>query len=66
MGKQDVCLDGLIIPSDAQGIRFEGWHSEHDLDFVPQVAAIEDESVLEEVLGNPEYWRMRAVERDET
>ncbi len=65
VGKQYVCLDGLIIPTDAQGVRFQGWHSEHDLASVPHVAALNDNSVMEDILSNPEYWRTRSIEWDE-
>ena len=62
VGRQYVCLDGLILPTDAGEARFCGWHAEHDLDFVPQVAALDDESVLEDVLANEAYWQSRAIE----
>ena len=62
VGRQYVCLDGLIIPTDAREVRFCGWHAEHDLDFVPQVAALDDYLVVENVLRNEEYWQSRAIE----
>src|SRR4051794_39312237 len=31
VGERYVCLDGLINPADATSVRFEGWHSRHDL-----------------------------------
>jgi hypothetical protein len=65
VGKQYVCLDGLIIPTDASDVRFRGWHSEHELEFVPQVAALDDNSVMENILSSVEYWRTRAIPRDE-
>ena len=34
----------------------EGWHSRHELPFVPQVAALTDPEVVESILSNPEYW----------
>ena len=61
VGKQYVCLDGYIIPTDALGVRFRGWHSEHDLDFVPQIAALDDYFVMENILSSVEYWRARAI-----
>ena len=64
VGKQYVCLDGLFIPTDASEVRFRGWHSEHDLDFVPQVAALDDYFVMEEILSSVEYWQTRAIPRD--
>lgn len=61
IGEQYVCLDGMIIPRNAASVRFDGWHSRHDLPFVPQVAALQDESVLSSLLSNEEYWRQSAV-----
>lgn len=66
IGKQYVCLDGYIIPSDASGVSFRGWHSEHDLDFVPQVAALDDYFVMENILSNVEYWRTRAIPQNDS
>ena len=37
-------------------VSFDGWYARHDLDFVPQMAALDDPSVLDEVLSNREYW----------
>lgn len=64
VGKQYVCLDGLFIPTDAEGVQFEGWHAKHDLDFVPQVAALDDYFVTENILSNEEYWRSNALPRE--
>jgi hypothetical protein len=61
LGKQYVYLDGLFISTDAGGLNFQGWHSNHCLDFVPQVKACEDYFVTEEILGNREYWRRTAT-----
>ena len=63
VGKQYVCLDGYIIPTDAPRMRFRGWHSEHDLEFVPQVAALDDYFVMENILSSVEYWQSRAIPR---
>src|SRR5207247_882379 len=41
-GEKYVYLDGWVIPTNAKGVHIEGWHSQHDLDFVPQMAALED------------------------
>jgi hypothetical protein len=65
IGKQYVCLDGLIIPTDASRVRFQGWHSEHDLEFVPHVAALDDYFVMENILCNRDYWQSRAIHRDD-
>jgi hypothetical protein len=64
VGKKYVCLDGAIIPADADAVQFEGWHSRHDLDFVPQVAALEDRSVITDLLSSTKYWRANARAAD--
>jgi len=64
VGEQYVCLDGMIIPVRAHAVRFEGWHSVHDLASVPQVAALRDPTLIESVLGNREYWERTAIEAD--
>jgi hypothetical protein len=60
VGIKYICLDGAIIPADAGAVQFEGWHSRHDLDFVPQVAALEDRSVITDLLSSSKYWRANA------
>ena len=62
-GEEYVCLDGMIIPTTATSVCFEGWHSRHDLPFVPQVAALQEPSVLDSTLGDRDYWERSAVER---
>ncbi len=52
-----VCLDGLFIPATAEGVNFDGWHAAHTLDFVPQIKALTDDSVVERILANPKYWK---------
>lgn len=64
VGGRYVCLDGTIIPVEITAIRFDGWHSHHDLGYVPQVAALADPSIVQQVLSNTEYWRGRALEVD--
>ena len=61
VGEQYVCLDGLYIPTSASAVRFQGWHAVHDLDFVPHVAALDDYSVLENILASQEYWQSNAI-----
>jgi len=60
-GEEYVCFDGLIIKADPSAVRFDGWHSRHDLPYVPQTAAVSDPSVLRSILGNPEYWKSTAL-----
>lgn len=57
VGTKYVWLDGAIVPVDAGAVQFEGWRARHDLDFVPQVAALEDRSVIDDLLSSTEYWR---------
>lgn len=65
LGKQYVCLDGLFISTDEPGVDFDGWHSRHQLDFVPHVKACEDYLVMEEILSNREYWIQNAFPKSE-
>lgn len=64
VGGRYVCLDGLFIPVDAAGVEFEGWHSRHDFDFIPQVAALNDPSIIDSILANQAYWQENAVPND--
>jgi hypothetical protein len=57
-----VYLDGYVIPTTAEGITIEGWHSHHDLDFVPQVAARDDPSIRNDLLCSRDYWQSHRVE----
>jgi len=63
-GQKYVYLDGWIIPTNADGVNIEGWHSRHDLGFVPQVAALEDPKVRTGLLSLRKYWLSTAIERD--
>ena len=65
VGRRYVCLDGLIIPADAAGVEFEGWHARHNLEFLPQVAALDDPSIIDSLLANPDYWQSNALEVEE-
>ena len=62
-GEQYVYFDGYVIPVTADGITMEGWHSHHDLDFVPQLAASSDAEVRDALLCSREYWQSNRVER---
>jgi hypothetical protein len=57
VGGRYVYLDGAIIPVEATALQFDGWRSHHDLEYAPQVAALEDRSIVRRVLSNPEYWQ---------
>ena len=63
VGGRYVCLDGKVIPIDAARVAFEGWHSRHAFDFVPQVKALTDVRVRENVLSSRAYWRRTALRR---
>ena len=64
-GAEYVYLDGWFIPSDTEEIAIEGMHSEHEINCVPQVVALQDKSIIEEVLGNQEYWTANEIPQDE-
>jgi len=63
VGRQYVAFDGWMIDTADTEVRIKGWHARHELDFVPQVKALRDASVLRDILGNPRYWGERALER---
>jgi hypothetical protein len=62
-GERYVYLDGWVVPTTAEGVHIEGWHSRHDLDYVPQVAALTDPKVRTDVLSSRKYWQSTALER---
>ena len=62
VGREYVYLDGYYIDVETGPIEFEGWHSRHDLPWVPQVKAVEDPTVMYDVLTSEDYWRDREVE----
>ncbi len=49
--------DASLVPADAERVGFDGWHSRHVLPFVPQVEALTRREVLEQILGNRDYWK---------
>ena len=61
-GEKYVYLDGYVIPATADGLTIEGWHSRHDLDFIPQVAALTDMTVRDGLLCSRDYWMSNCVE----
>lgn len=62
-GERYVYFDGMIVGVDAPGIRGRGRHARHDLDYVPQVAALQDRSRINWVLQNVMYWEENALPR---
>lgn len=65
-GNQYVYLDGWVVPATAARVTIDGWHSRHDLDVVPQVAALHDPGVRTSLLQSRTYWRSTALESDDT
>jgi hypothetical protein len=65
LGEEYVYLDGWFIPTSTDEITIEGMHSNHELEGVPQVIALEDQSIITELLGNEEYWTENQVPPDE-
>jgi hypothetical protein len=65
VGEEYVYLDGWFIPRETDEITIEGMHSYHELTCVPQVVALEDKAIIEEVLGNEAYWVENEVPQDE-
>ncbi len=64
LGEQYVYLDGWVIPTTAGGVNIEGWHSRHNLEFVPQVAALDDPEVRSGLLSSRAYWQSTAIPHD--
>jgi hypothetical protein len=61
-----VYFDGHVIAAGARGLTIEGWHSYHSLDFIPQVAALKQPSLLDSLLGSRGYWQSKRVIRSDT
>jgi hypothetical protein len=64
-GDQYVYFDGWVVPTTAERINFEGWHSRHDLEFVPHVCALHDPEVCTGLLSSREYWESTMPERED-
>lgn len=60
-GRKYVILDGAVIQIHSLGAQFDGWHSHHDLESLPQVDALSDRSVIEKLLANRDYWTASAL-----
>jgi hypothetical protein len=63
LGAHYIYLDGWVIPTNADGAHIEGWHSQHALKVVPQVAALSDPEIRTKLLSSPQYWRSTALQR---
>lgn len=60
VGKTYVYFDGALIPTDADGFEFDGIFASHSLGVVPQVEALSDPSIIEDLLKNANYWHQFA------
>jgi hypothetical protein len=65
-GGKYVYFDGYVVPATAEGIAVEGSHARHDLDYVPQVAALTDPEIMNDLLCSHEYWQSNRIEREES
>jgi hypothetical protein len=61
-GREYVYFDGFYIDAETGPVEFDGWYAKHDLPWLPQVRAREDETVINDVLASEDYWRERANE----
>ena len=61
LGKSYVYLDGYFVPTDEVNFEAEGWYAKHDFAKMPQIMALEDPKIVDQVLSNPEYWRSHAI-----
>jgi hypothetical protein len=65
-GRQYVYFDGYVISTTAERVAIEGWHALHDLDFVPQVAALTNSDLRDGLLCSQEYWQSNRVEEPDS
>ena len=63
VGETYVCLDGVVFPQKAKNIKFDGLYARHELKQIPHAEALKKKSIMDEVLGNPDYWRSRRLKR---
>ena len=61
LGQTYVYLDGCFIPANEEDFEFEGLHAKHEFHKPPQVVALEDESIVKDLLENPDYWTQNAI-----
>ncbi len=60
-GEEYVYLDGFFVPTSVGEAEIIGWHSHHVLDFIPQVEAMNDDRILDNMLANQDYWFETAI-----
>lgn len=63
-GREYVYLDGYFIDVETGPMQFDGWHSRHDLPWVPQAKALEDPTALHDTIGSQEYWEQTRLETE--
>lgn len=61
-GQQYVYLDGYVLPCDLTDFSFEGWHSYHQLEVIPHLAALTHADIRHQTLGSCDYWESCRVE----
>jgi hypothetical protein len=61
LGETYVYLDGCFIPAKDKNIEFEGLYANHKFNVLPQVSALENNSVISSTLENPEYWYKNTI-----
>jgi hypothetical protein len=64
-GSVYVYFDGYVVPTTATGISIDGWYARHDLDFVPQVVAMVDSALSDDLLWSREYWQANRIRRQD-
>jgi hypothetical protein len=60
-GEEYVAFDGRVVATSMQRLDFDGWHATHQLNFIPQVAALADPSVRTAILNSEDYWQSHAL-----
>ncbi|MES2933617.1 MAG: hypothetical protein V4805_09040 [Pseudomonadota bacterium] len=61
LGQTYVYLDGVFIPADEENFSMVGWYAKHEFAYVPQVAALKNSEIEQQVLSNPDYWRKNQI-----
>jgi len=54
-GERYVFFDGHVLPARSGPVKFTGVFRSHDLPELPHLS----ETLLEETIGNPDYWASR-------
>ena len=65
IGQIVIYFDGEYLPVNQTSIQFEGWYAKHSLDRLPHFEALKDPKLLNDTLGNSDYWlRRKLPDRD--